>query len=859
MTISSGTRIAAYEIVALIGSGGMGEVYRARDERLGRDVAIKVLPAAFTRDPDRLRRFEQEARAAAALNHPNILTVHEIGTYTPAPERQATLYVVSELLEGQTLRDALAGGALTVRKAVDYATQIASGLAAAHEKGIVHRDLKPENLFVTRDGRIKILDFGLAKLREPEFDNAAAATALATRHVHTGAGVVLGTAGYMSPEQVRAQPVDHRTDIFSFGAVLYEMLSGVRAFRGETAADTISAILRNDPPELTSIHTTVPPALERIIHHCLEKTPELRFQAARDIVFNLEALSTTTSTSVLPAAPRKPRRRLIAAAVAVGIVALAAAAAWRFTARSAEGPVFRQITFRHGTLGNARFTADGQNIVYTASWEAAPSEVFMVPATQTGGRSLEMKDAVLLAVSKSGEIAVALAPKTLTPFLTPGTLARGAIAGGAPKAEIENILAADYAPDGSSLAIVRVVPDQRVCQLEYPIGTVLFRDAFLSDVRFSPDGKYLGLIDHPAAGDDRGSAVILRITGQRVATGPLRESHRGLVWSPAGDEVWTTAPLLNGTLLALDLRGRSRELLNVPGKLFVRDTTTQGQLLLEEGTSRRGIMVASQNAENQRDLSWLDYSYLRGISKDGRMLVFEEEGNAAREGYRTFVRNVDGSPAVEVGSGYGVAISDDKSQVLSLRLPASGPELWLNPVGAGQAKRLSPPNLVPAGPAAAFFADGKRIVYAAREGDQPARLYVQAIDGSGAKALSSEFLNAPLISLDQKWIAANSAAGPVLVPVDGGPVTRIQGSRPGDSLRGWTNDGQIFVASGSQTRGRIDKLNPWTGQRTLWRELTLPAIVGVRIAAPFITPDGSTYAYGYSLASSDLYVVTGVH
>ncbi len=293
----------------------MGEVYRAHDPRLGRDVAIKVLPPAFTTDSDRLRRFEQEARAAAALNHPNILTVHEVGTYAPAPGAPAAPYVVSELLQGQTLRETIAGGPLPVRKVVDYATQIASGLAAAHEKGVVHRDLKPENLFLTRDGRIKILDFGLAKLREHEPVGAGGATMMATQNLGTGVGIVLGTAGYMSPEQVRAQPVDHRTDIFSFGTVLYEMISGTRAFRGDTAADTISAILKSDPPELTGLQGAVPPTLERIVHHCLEKAPDLRFQSARDIVFNLEALSTASATTSLiaPAPPQRRRLGVIAA------------------------------------------------------------------------------------------------------------------------------------------------------------------------------------------------------------------------------------------------------------------------------------------------------------------------------------------------------------------------------------------------------------------------------------------------------------------------------------------------------------------------------------------------------------------
>ncbi len=861
MAVTPGTRIGPYDVISLVGAGGMGEVYRARDGRLGRDVAIKILPASFTTDPDRLQRFDQEARAAAALNHPNILTVHEIGSHAPA-SGPAVPFVVSELLEGRTLREALGESpkGLPVRKAIDYATQLANGLAAAHEKGIVHRDLKPENIFITRDGRLKILDFGLAKLKDESAAAGAGATMLATQ-AGTGAGVVLGTVGYMSPEQVRAQPVDHRSDIFSFGAVLYEMLSGARAFKGATAADTITAILASEPVDLTAEHAAVTPALDRIVRHCLEKSAEMRFQSARDIAFNLDALSTMSSTgSVAAAVPARRPATLYLTIAAVAVSIAAAAALWRFAATSRGNPVFHQVTFRHGELDNARFTADGQNIVYTASWEGAPPEIFSVPASQRGGRSLGIQNARLLAVSRTGELAVGLAPRVIaaSSFMLPGTLARGSMAGGAPKAEIENVAAADYAPDGKSLAIVRYMPDQRTSQLEYPIGTVLFKNAMLTGLRFSPDGRYLAFIDHASASDDRGNAVILRATGETVATGPLRDSQRGLAWSPAGDEIWLTSPLMDGSMFALDLKGRSRALLNMPGRLFVRDVAADGRVLLDEGDTRRGIVVVSDNEESQRDVSWLDYSYLRGISNDGKTIVFEEEGHGAESGYRRFVRNVDGSPATEVGSGYAVAISDDKAWTMSMRFVEGGNELWLQPVGAGQPRRLSPPGWG-ANNAARFFADGKRVVYIAREPKSARpRTYVQILDGGAPRAITDEGVNGILISPDQRWVQVNSPAGLALVPVEGGPLRSIQGAQPLDSVRGWTDDGQLYVANGRPTVLRIDKLNPFTGKRTLWRELRAPGIVGVRPALPFITPDGRTYAFGYGIGFSDLYVMTGV-
>src|SRR6266540_506617 len=309
MTIETGAKLGRYEIRLKIGEGGMGEVYLARDTQLGRDVAVKVLPSTYSADQERLHRFEQKACAASALNHPNILVVHDIGAH------DGTTYVVSELLEGETLRKRIGGTPLGQRRAVDYALQIANGLAAAHEKGIVHRDLKPDNIFITNDGRVKILDFGLAKLTQ--LDGNQVQTDIPTRRVNTDPGVVMGTVGYMSPEQLKGLTVDQRSDIFSFGAILYEMLSGRRAFHGESAAETMSAILKEDPPELSDTNRSVSPALERLVNHCLEKNPEARFHSARDLAFALESLSGSGPTSAHAAIPavgwRQMKRRELAA------------------------------------------------------------------------------------------------------------------------------------------------------------------------------------------------------------------------------------------------------------------------------------------------------------------------------------------------------------------------------------------------------------------------------------------------------------------------------------------------------------------------------------------------------------------
>ncbi|MGB7132601.1 MAG: serine/threonine-protein kinase, partial [Candidatus Sulfotelmatobacter sp.] len=395
MALTSGTKLGPYEIQSSIGAGGMGEVYRARDSRLGRDVAIKILPASFSADPDRLGRFAQECRATAALNHPNILSIFDIGEDRAAP------YVVSELLEGETVRDRLREGAIPSRKAIDYARQIASGLAAAHEKGITHRDLKPENLFITNDGRVKILDFGLAKLTHPEADASGDAP---TQQIATDAGTVMGTVGYMAPEQVRGKSADSRSDIFAFGAILYEMLSGKRAFHGESPVETMSAILKEEPPDLTETNRNIPSALERIVRHCLEKNPAERFQSARDLAFNLDALSEISSSrsgaQALPIEKEKATRRWLTSAVAVLLLLGSWVGVYLFAHRGAvTNPTFHEITFRNGTIWDARFAPDGQSIIYGATWEGAPQELFSTRFDSTDSRPVGLPSAQILAVS----------------------------------------------------------------------------------------------------------------------------------------------------------------------------------------------------------------------------------------------------------------------------------------------------------------------------------------------------------------------------------------------------------------------------------------------------------------------------
>ncbi|HEX4036480.1 MAG TPA: protein kinase [Acidobacteriaceae bacterium] len=861
MTLASGSVLGPYEIQSLLGAGGMGEVYRARDPRLGRDIALKVLPPSFAADPDRLRRFEQEARAVAALSHPNIVALYDIG------QSDGTSWIATELLEGESLREILGRGPLSHRKAVAWATQIAQGLAAAHARNIVHRDLKPDNLFITRDGQAKILDFGLAKAVEKSGAAKSGAHADATLTVPgtaTGEGIVMGTVGYMSPEQVRGAAADARTDIFSFGVVLYEMLTGQRAFKRDTAAETMTAILNEDPPEFQDSGQRIPPALERIVRHCLEKSPDHRFQSARDLAFDLDSLSALTGSAPIAAAKGSRSRAWIAPAVLAALVLVAGFLGWRLALilHPAHGARFHELTYRRGAADNARYSPDGRTVYYTAAWEGAQPEIYSVPLNESSGHPLGIANARLLAVSKQGELAVALAPQSVT-LLDPGALAHVA-QDTAPRPEIENIQAADFDPDGS-LAIVRYLPAQAMCQLEYPIGHILVRAPAILSVRLSPNGKYLAYDTHLDATDDRGNLVIVRTDGRQVALSPLYESVQGLAWNPSGSEVWFTSPLESGEIHAMSLSGKMRTPLSVAGRLFLRDIAANGQILADQGIVRRGFIYSTIDGTTQRDLSWLDYGFFRAISNDGKTVLFEEEGTAVSNStYTVFVRGTDGSAAVALGPGYGLALSRDKQWALADKLAQPVSEVWLLPVGAGEARRLSPPTLSP-GIAASFLPDGQQVVYIAHEAGRPMRSWLQNVNGAPPRPITPEGVRGWLVSPDGKWLMAGKGAADalhfdLLVPLDGGPAQPIPGLKPNEMIIGWTADGQIYSfipGSPDNSMLHFEKVNPHSGAHTPFRDIAIPRIAGASLSDLFFTPDGSAYTWGYRFALSDLYTIDG--
>ncbi len=860
MTLSTGTKLGPYEILAPIGAGGMGEVYRARDPRLGREVAIKVLPATFSQDPDRLKRFEQEARAAGVLNHPNITAVHDFGTHGNAP------YIVTELLEGETLRARLLSGSLPVRKAVDYGIQIARGLAAAHEKGIVHRDLKPENLFLTKDGRVKILDFGLAKLRIEGGESGH--TDMQTVSGGTQPGVVLGTMGYMAPEQVRGKAADKRSDLFSFGTILYEMLAGQRAFRGDTAADTITAILTKEPPDLSTTNKEIHPGLDRIVRHCLEKNPEERFESARDVAFDLESLSTVSSQTGAVLAPVAAKRsRWIGPALVAAALALVAGvtAGYRYGKRAGfvPPPAFQQLTFRRGEVYSARFAPDGQTVLYAAAWDGRPVELFATRTDRPESRTFGLVGAELLSISHSGEMAVSLDRHNFSAFMRTGTLAEIGVSGGvAPRQISDDVQWADWAPDGKDLAVVRDTKQRS--QLEFPIGKVLYQTAgWLSHPRVAPDGSAVAFLEHPARGDDGGNVAVVDRSGKKRALGNRFASEWGLAWAPAGSEVWVTGAKIgnNRALYGLTMSGRERLLARVTQSLTLQDISGDGRVLVSHDSIRIGILAGGAGFSKERELAWLDWSSLFDVSKDGKTILFSETGEGSGPAYSAFIRNIDGSPPVRLGEGGAQALSPDGAWA-AVQVGGESRALTLYPTGAGEKIVLETGQLEIQG-GCAFAPDGRSILFTANEPGRGSRIYRIEIPAGKPKAITPEgyrsFSNG--ISPDGTRVLV---IGPdrkrYAYPIAGGEPRTIPGLADDESMAGWSPEGQhVYVYARRDLPGRLFRLDAATGKRRLMYEVMPADASGIVDIAPIIpTTDGLTYVYGFQRTLSDLYIVEGL-
>ncbi len=823
MSLAAGTRLGSYEIVAPLGAGGMGEVFRARDTRVDRIVALKVLPEALFEDPERRSRFEREARVLASLNHPGIAVLYsfeEIPGASLSPPSTSTFHIlVMELLDGETLRDALAGAKVSTKKALDWAKQIAHALAAAHEKGIVHRDLKPENLFVTKDGRVKILDFGLAKLREPEASGSGTNLPTATRG--TEPGVVMGTLGYMSPEQVKGKPADARSDIFSFGVVLYEILSGRRAFHKETAAETISAILREDPPDLSTTNASVTPGLERIVAHCLEKNPEQRFHSVHDLAFDLESLSGTSGAAAPPTgAAWRPKRR---AGVALALAGMAACLVAGFVARGFRAPPpppsWKRLTFRRGSVWTARFAPDGQTVVYGGSFENDAMQVFLTRPESPESRPLGLKNASLFAVSPTGELAVMLDARTAARgYERFGTLARVPLAGGSPRPEMENVRYADWAPNGRDLLVERVVAGKH--RIELPAGKVLYESRLRLDTpRVSPKGDAVAFFEEEVT-LGRSVVRIVDLAG-KVRTLATVEDWWNLAWMPDGSEILYSATEPGAShsvtsLFAVSLSGRTRLLLRFPGTLEVHDVAKDGRVLLGRLVFDTHVVGLTEGAKEARELSWLDGAYLWDVSADGKTVAFTETEEGGGPLRSIYIRGADGAAAIRIGEGDGQALSPDGAWVLARTVGAKG-ALMLYPTGVGSPRKLEPEGLggVLSG---RFFPDGKRLVIDELVPDKPSRTFTLPIEGGKPAPLGPPGFRLPAfghpVSPDGRLVALlDTDENVFLCPTGGKPPAPLTGLARGEFPIQWTSDGgSVYTHHGGGLPGRIWKVDIATGR-----------------------------------------------
>jgi WD40 repeat protein len=854
MALDTGVKLGPYELASSIGAGGMGEVYRAHDSRLGRDVAVKVIPASLASDASRVSRFQQEARAAAALNHPNILAVYDIGTHDQCP------YIVSELLEGQSLRDRLRDGPLPIRKVIDYSLQIARGLAAAHDRGIVHRDLKPDNIFITKDGRVKILDFGLAKLTRPE-----TGTEDQTNTVVSDPGTVLGTVGYMSPEQVRGKEVDARSDLFSFGAVLYEMISGKRAFTGDSAADVLSAIIKEEPPDLTEANQSVSPALDRVVRHCLEKNPAERFQSAHDLAFNLEVLTGTSKiASDIQIPTARKRGWLLPALLAALAVALGAAFFVGRTTRALVKPDFHQVTFRSGTVYRARFANDGTSMLYSAAWEGKPIELFTSRYGSVESRSLAA-DTVVAAISSKDQVAVLLKPRFLAAgsiTLADGTLALLPIEGGAPRPLLQHVQYADWTPDGSELAIIRSPEEEarglHTNTLQFPIDKTIYtpQRGWLSHVRFSPDGKYLAFEEHVPSGDD-GKLVVIDRTGKKIAESLHYSSINGLAWAP-DQEVWFTATPGDDSraLQAMNLRGQTREVYRAPGDLTIHDIAANGRVLLTSDNSHL-LLMGGETGSPDKDLSWLGWSLAAGISDDGSSVVFSESAAAVGGNPVILIRKLDRSPAVVLGGGLPTGLSPDENWVATLDTHEP-PNIVLLPTGVGKPLQLTSNGWEYVG-GMHWMANSAALLVNGVQPGHKRRVFLIDISTKEIRGVLPEGIRGGWPSPDGKLVLGVDSETPKTYTMTGAQVATLPKLGSEDTIDRWTADGKgLFIWNYASTP-RLDRMDIASGKRVPLTTVS-PAdntgVVGFVFCS--VSKDGRVHTYSAYRLLTDLFVVNGL-
>ena len=858
-----GKTLGVYQIESKLGAGGMGVVYKAFDSSLDRNAALKVLTSTAVASPDRERRFVQEAKAASSLSHPNIVTIYEIGS--DALDGTTVRYIAMEFISGETLEHLIGSKGLRLKDALKYAIQIADALAAAHSANIVHRDLKPSNVMVTQAGLVKVLDFGLAKLNETSQPDAFADTLHGEGSPLTEEGTLLGTVAYMSPEQAESKPIDARSDIFSFGSVLYEMLCGRRAFSGSSKMATLSAILYKEPAPIAESVPDLPPELERILTRCLRKEPERRFQSMADLKVALDELLQEVNSSSTSSLARAGVRRLVSLrasrwlpfALAAGLLLGLLPGAY-FANRwfPQEPPTFQRLTFRRGDVTAARF-APGNAIAYSASWEGAPSMLFSTLPGNRESRPLGSVAGKLLGVSASGEMAVLLGGPT-------STLARIPLGGGAPREVLENVSDADWGPDGESMAVVRNVDGHS--RLEYPVGNVLYQTDVRPPqfLRVSPDGKLVAFFEMDEIGDY--SAFVIGPNQPKLALSKGWRVIGGLAWSPSGNEIWFSANQTGSdpALRAVTLAGKQRVVFQLAGFIVLQDIARDGRVLLNDVNTHLGIFFLPADGSPSRDLAWLDSSFADELSDDATKLLFLELSNGEGRNAAIYLRKTDGSPAVRLGYGNRPSLSHDGKWVLCIRRDATGSSLMILPTGPGDSRVLNFGNMTYE--SVEWFPDGKSILFTGSEQGRPARTWTYSLDQAAPAAgplkptpVTPENTRATRVAPDQRHILVLNGQHLSLASPDGKDATPLTDLAPGESVVRWSSDGRyLFLRKSEDSTIAISRLEPATRRRDPWRTLKLPE-QGAKFFGPLaISADGKAHASTFQLDLANLYLVKGL-
>jgi hypothetical protein len=860
MRFASGARLGPFEILAPLGAGGMGEVYRARDTRLDRTVAIKLLPSEIVNAPGRrVERFRHEARAIARIAHPNICTLHDVGEDGPA------IFLVMEYIDGVTLARRLEDGPLPVPFALRTAIGIADALDHAHRLGVVHSDLKPGNVMLTRDS-VKLLDFGLAKLKAR--DEQVSADVTRTRL--TEPGTIVGTVPYMAPEQIEGREVDVRTDIFAFGIVLHEMLCGQRPFAGDSRAALMAAIVAAEPPPLMSLQPQVPASLQRLVLRCLAKDPDNRWQTARDLAAELRWIADGGSgtAAATPAPAHRPRRTLFWAGIAgaaLTAAVFAAALPWLRT-RSAVAR-YQQVTFRKGVVSSARFTADGQSLVYSASWEGQPYGAFLGRLTGADARDLQLKDARILSVSLAGEMAVLFGPQNIQEAFGVRTLARIPMAGGARRDVLAGVVDADWIPGTDALAVIHDPGGSRPWTVEFPAGRIVHEARAAWSLRVSPDGSRVAFFEGPLLFGDPPEAMLTVIDRSgRKSTISRDWIGLGLAWAPSGTEIWFTATRPGQYaphVRAVSLSGVERTVHRAPDWLVLHDIAADGRVLLTRNTIRITMSCKPPRETGERDLTWLLASSVTGLSPDGETAIFADALGLSPSGNPTiFRRSVDGSPAVPIGEGSGGALSPDGRWVLT----ASAEQLILLPTGAGATVKLPKGNLARMRDAG-WLSDSKRIVFTGDGGDNKSRGYIQDIPAGTPRAITPDgvVLAGKGAVRDDNSILGRVGDTWMLFPIQGGTGQPVPALKPADYPLQWSHGGRYVYTVDSVVGERapavdVFRVDLMTGARDLWKTLTPSDPVGVEDMREtvVITPDAQSYCYSYMRRLGDLFVVDGL-